>query len=231
MKIILSPTKTMKLKDLSFTDKSYPYFIDESDYLRGLVKTFDKAKIKDYFKVSDKLVLSIYNYYHNDNDLNFALNLYDGLVFKYLDSKTLNAKQLAYLKDHTFILSSLYGVLRVNDLISEYRLDYNMKFDINLYDFWYDKLTNYFKDFDVIINLASNEFSKSFAHPNMINIIFLNQQLKALSTNVKMARGDFLRFIVLNNIEDKEELKTYSNLDYKFNEEKSDENNYYFIKE
>lgn len=230
MKIILSPTKAMKRKDYQIEPTKSKFF-SESKQLREILKDYDKAKIKQVYKVSDTLTKRVYDYYQNDRPGIAAINLYDGLVFKYLKVASLNKAELAYLNQHLVILSSMYGALLPSDEISEYRLDYNMQFEVGLYEFWNDKLTDYFKNEDVIINLASLEFYKSFKHPNLINIHFLNKDLKAHSTSVKMARGDFLNYMVVNKIENIAELKAYRNLDYEFDEAMSDENNYYFLKE
>lgn len=230
MKIILAPTKAMKRKNFVI-EKSKPKFLVESKQLREILKGYDKEKIKRVFKVSDKLADRVYQYYQAESESISAINLYDGLVFKYLKVDSFTKAELAFLNKHVVILSSLYGALLPSDAISEYRLDYNVDFDLNLSEFWSSKLADYFFEDEVIINLASLEFSKNLPQYNLINIHFLNKDLKAHSTSVKMARGDFLNYLITNKITEKEALKSYRNFSYKYEESMSDENNYYFLKE
>ncbi len=125
----------------------------------------------------------------------------------------------------------MYGALRPTDLIIEYRLDYMVKFEIDLYEYWNKKIADLLACEDVIINLASQEFSKSIKHPNIINIILLDELGRNLSTQAKIGRGDMVEYIVLNKISVPNQLKNYNNLGYKFIEEQSDQFNYVFSKQ
>ena len=80
------------------------------------------------------------------------------------NTNALDREELDYLSDNLYILSALYGILRSTDLISYYRLEMNNKLyidDKNLYDYWGDEPYKVlFKDNDIVINLASVEYSK-----------------------------------------------------------------------
>lgn len=230
MKIIISPTKTMKRKAYT-SKKSVPFFLDKSLKLRSILEDYDKVKIKKNFKVSDKLTEKIHDFYQKPKEPIAAINLYEGLAFKNMELETFSENDLDFLKEHLYIMSAMYGALRPYDHIMEYRLDYIMKFEKNLYDYWTKALTDLLKDEDVIINLASNEFLKSISHPNIIDIHLLDEKGRALSTQAKMGRGNMIAYITKNKITDIEKLKEYSNLDYKFDKNRSDSNNYYFTKE
>lgn len=230
MKIILSPTKSMKRKSLLISETQAP-FLKESEKLRECLKKKSKTALKTLYKASDKVVDTAYQYYQEENESIQALALYDGLVFKQLELTSYNKEELAYLEHNVFIMSALYGALRVSDMIKEYRLDYLMNFDFNLYEYWKEPLSNYFKDEALIVNLASSEFSKSFEHENMINIHFVNKEGKTQSTAAKMARGDMLNYLVKNNILDLEGIKKYNNLRYQFDETRSSDKDLYFVME
>lgn len=229
MKIIISPTKTMKRKNYDLKE-SKPLFLDKSLYLRSILENYDFTKIKKDFKTSDNLSKKVLEYYQNPKTEIQALNLYEGLAYKNMQIKTWTNTEIAFVNEHLIILSAMYGALRPSDMIYEYRLDYVMKFKEDLYDFWQDSLDNLFKDTETIINLASQEFSKGINHNNMINIILLDKEGRNLSTQAKTGRGDMLNYIVQNKIKNPKDLKAYNNLDYKFIENKSNDNNYYFQK-
>ncbi|NLC54525.1 MAG: YaaA family protein [Erysipelothrix sp.] len=230
MRIIISPTKTMKRKN--YTDQQSELLFNEKALkLRSILEKFDKEKIKKDFKVSDKLTEKVFEYYQNPKDPIAAINLYEGLAFKNMNLDNLSATDFEYMQDHLYIMSAMYGALRPFDMISEYRLDYVMKFEINLYEFWKDYLEKLLKEEDFIVNLASNEFLNSVKHHNIINIHLLDEKGRNLSTQAKMGRGDMVSYIVKNKIKDPTELKKYNNMDYKYDKKRSDKNNYYFSKQ
>ncbi len=230
MKIIISPTKTMKRKKYQ-VQSSQPFFENKAEVLRDILKGYSLDQIKKDFKTSDKLTNTVYNYFNEPKQKITAINLYEGLAFKNMDLETFTKSDFDYLEKHVLILSAMYGALRPSDLILEYRLDYVMKFEIDLYDYWQKSLNDLIAKEDVIINLASQEFSKGIDHPNIINIHLLDELGRNLSTQAKMGRGDMVRYIVLNKISEPVLLKNYNNLGYKFIEEESDEFNYTFSKQ
>lgn len=230
MKIIISPTKTMKRKNY-IKDISEPIFLEKSRFLRKILKTYNKEKIKKDFKVSDNLTKKVYEFYNNEKEPIAAINLYEGLTFKSMDIALWDKSDFDFVNNHLLIMSAMYGLLSPSDAIIEYRLDYVMPFMHDLYDFWSKPINDLLKDEDLIINLASLEFSKQIDHPNMINMHFLDEKGRNLSTQAKKGRGDMLGYIVKNKIVDVKALKLYNNLDYKFRNDLSDKNNYYFSKE
>ena len=229
MKIIISPTKKMKRKDYKIKETT-PLFLDKSKGLRSILESYNLQEIKDLFKTSDKLSKKVYDYFQKPKEATAAINLYEGLAFKNMDVEIWTQADFDFIEDKIIILSALYGALRISDKIKEYRLDYMVKFEKDLYDYWKSDLEKLFRDEDYIVNLASNEFSKGISHPKMINIYFLNEKGKNQSTGAKIARGQMIKYIVKNKIEDVNELKDFKLLNYKFNKNKSDENNYYFKK-
>ncbi len=230
MKIIISPTKTMKRKNYKVSGKQ-ALFENDANKLRDILKKYSYKKIKKDFKISDKLTNTVYNYYQKPQNEICAINLYEGLAFKNMGFESFEKEDFDFLEKHLLILSAMYGALRPTDLIIEYRLDYMMDFQIDLYEYWNDKLTNLLASEDVIINLASQEFSKGINHPNIINIILLDELGRNLSTQAKIGRGDMVEYIVLNKISGPNQLKNYNNLDYKFIKERSDQFNYVFSKQ
>lgn len=229
MKIIISPTKTMKKKSFDFKGQKAP-FHNEAENIRTYLSSYDKATLKKLYKSSDKIIDNTYAYYHDNVLKDTALNMYDGLVFKQLDIINYSNENLQYIDDHLAILSTMYGVLKYNSIIEAYRLDYLMKFEEDMYEYWKSMLETYFSDESIIINLASNEYVDSVVHNNIVNIHFLNHENKSQATASKMARGNMLDYMIKHNIKDVKGLKDYKQLDYEFEESMSDSNNLYFKK-
>ena len=167
-----------------------------------------------------------------------AFYMYDGLCFKNMNREDLDSKDLDYIDKHLFILSALYGAVRPFDLISPYRLDFLMKTEMgNLYKFWQDEIAKkVLEDEDSIVNLASDEFSKTIKKyikdEKILNIEFFENvdgNLKKHSTISKKARGKMLYFMTKNKIEDIEDIKKFNLDGYSFSEEKSTKDRYVFI--
>ena len=145
-------------------------------------------------------------------------------------------EQLEYVDKHLIILSGFYGALKPFDGVTPYRLEMQSRLSINdnkdLYEFWSEKITKKLEA-DLIINLASNEYSKVI-NLNKINIIFgelINDKVVEKGTLCKMARGEMVRYMAENNIKDVDSIKNFDRLGYKYNKEFSDENNIVFIKD
>ncbi len=172
----------------------------------------------------------------SDNGLP-ALFAYSGIQYKNIDANSLDVKSLEYASKHLRIMSGLYGVLRPFDSIFPYRLELLTRLKIddykNLYEFWGD---TYFESLKsdcsgVIVNLASDEYSKAVKKYLPKEIIYIscsfksikNGQLKSFSTSSKIARGKMTRFILENRIENYKDLKKFGGKEYHFSKEHSNE--------
>jgi len=149
--------------------------------------------------------------------------------------------ELEYVKDHLRILSAFYGVLCPTDGVTPYRLEMQAKAKINaskdLYDFWgKDLYDNVIDDSRIIIDLASKEYSKcitKYIKPTdkLINITFgemENGKLVTKGVYAKMARGEMVRFMAINKIEDPEDLKAFNSLGYSYIEDLSSTDSFVF---
>ena len=165
---------------------------------------------------NDKLTeKAYYDYQEFDfRDLpNPALFSYDGLVFKQF--KMEDFTDINYLNNHVYIISALYGLLKPMTGIRDYRLYFdNTRYD--LYDFWKDDLyKKLYEDNDLVINLASKEYSKTIRPflkktDKFITIDFKevrDGKLKSVVAYMKQARGAMLREIITRKIEDIAEIK------------------------
>ena len=142
-------------------------------------------------------------------------------------------KTRRYLEKHLTILSAMFGVIEPGMGMWSYRLDFKTRPQgINLYEYWQEDILEYFKNEDIIINLASNEFSsilKPLKH-KLINIHFLEKDGRVLSFKAKKARGLMADAIVEGMIKKPEEIKKLKVDDYEYSKDTSDDQNYYYIK-
>ena len=250
MKIIISPAKKMNTDGdgiFGFDDFSTPVFINEAEKVLGTMKQMTYAELKSLWKCNDSIAELNFDRITHGNlskAITPAIFAYDGIQYKNLSPNTLETEALEYLKKHLRILSGMYGVLSPFDAVIPYRLEMQAKLGIDgkidLYDFWGSKIAdNLFEKDDIVINLASKEYSKVVTDhlpegKRIITCAFtenINGKLVEKGTLCKMARGACVRFMAENNIKNTEDIKNFNSLGYKLSEENSDENTFTFIKE
>ena len=232
MKIIISPTKTMDEGNSHYLNDKEILFLSNHKKILSLLKKLTKKDIKKIMKIDKDLLDNTYNNLKNYNQLptSNAFNSYNGLVFKGLDKDAYKQTEYRYIENNVRILDALHGVLEPGTLIKPYRLDMKMNIGVNLYKFW--DVKPYFKD-ELIINLASAEFSKMVEGCNLINISFLQKKDGKYinqATYSKQARGKFLNYLILNKIENIKSMKKYSNDNYIFNKQLSNDTSLVFTR-
>ena len=224
MLILLSPAKTLDFETPASTPlKTQPRFLNHSAELVDVLKSYAPEDIGALMKISPKLAqLNAERFYQwrlpLDDQLSKACVLaFKGDVYVGLDAETLTSVQLSFAQQHLRILSGLYGVLKPLDGILPYRLEMGTKLTTargnNLYQFWGDhllqSLTQELQEqrSEVVINLASNEYSKAINHKALpaewITPVFKDEkkgQYKIISFYAKKARGLMARWIVEQNL-------------------------------
>lgn len=248
MKIIISPAKKMNIDDDIFEYRSKPIFFEQAEEIMNYMKNLSYDECKTIWKCSDKLAQLNYDRVVN-MDLNYrltpALFSYEGIQYQYMGAKVLSRDALEYLQDNLRILSGFYGILKPLDGVVPYRLEMQSKFinykNKDLYEYWADKIANsLFEETNLIINLASKEYSKCVEKylknspgTKFITCVFgeiKGDKVIEKGTLAKMARGEMVRYLAQNKICDLEGLKRFDKLEYKYSQEKSNENTYVFIK-
>lgn len=248
MKIIISPAKKMNIDDDIFEYRSKPVFFEQAEELMNYIKGLSYDECKTIWKCSDKLAQLNYDRVVN-MDLNYrltpALFSYEGIQYQYMGARVLSQDALEYLQDNLRILSGFYGILKPLDGVVPYRLEMQSKFinykNKDLYEYWADKIANsLFEETDLIINLASKEYSKcvekylkNSPSTKFITCVFgeiKGDKVIEKGTLAKMTRGEMVRYLAQNNIYDLEGLKRFDKLGYKYSQEKSNEKTYVFIK-
>ncbi|MGL6115075.1 YaaA family protein [Cetobacterium sp. SF1] len=239
MKIIFSPSKGMNYKNISISfSNDIIHFKKESDLLNNILKNLSSEDLSKIMKIKDKLLTETINNISNYNNLKShpALFLYDGVSFSNLSLEKYSTENIIYANKYCRILSAFYGVLTPMTLIKPYRLDMTMKImETSLYNFWKENINNFFQEKELIINLASKEFSKiidrkKFSVVDIDFFILENNNLKINSNEAKKMRGKMLDYFILNKIEDISKIKNFKDNNYIFSQELSSENKYIFIK-
>ena len=159
---------------------------------------------------------------------------YEGIAYQYMAPAVFDNSSFDYVQEHLRILSGFYGVLKPMDGVTPYRLEMQAKVGIqgkrDLYELWGSRLyEEVIDDSSVIVNLASKEYSKcieKYLKPNdsYITVTFgemAKGKLVTKGTYAKMARGEMVRFMAENQIEDPEETKSFDRLGYVYRDDLS----------
>ena len=245
MKIIFSPSKEMREENI-FENKKIEFtefkFKDKTNILMCVLKEKSIDEIKNIMKLKGDLLNKTYKDIQNHKKLKNvpAISMYYGVSFKELELEDYSEKSLKYLKNNLLILSALYGISLPFDLLKKYRLDMTMSImDKGLYSFWKKDVTDYISNIlnkdEILLNLASSEFSKVIDNKKipMINIDFKEEKdgvYKSVSTYSKKARGKFLNYLIKNQINNLEDIKKVELDKYSLNKDLSDEKNFVFTR-
>ena len=244
LKIVISPAKKMNITDEFPCNATVPVFSDRADVLHGILKNKNIQELKTLWKCSDKLAEQNYQRLHAfspDQAVTPALLAYEGIQYQHIAPSVFTDAQWHYVNVHLRILSGFYGILKPTDKVIPYRLEMQAKIRIgdakNLYEYWGDLLyRSVIDDSRIIINLASKEYSKCIEkyltpQDRYITIVFCElsgDKLVTKGTYAKMARGEMVRFIAENNIENPVEIQKFDRLGYSFRSDLSSDSEYVF---
>lgn len=176
---------------------------------------------------------------HSHKNAKPALLMYNGAIFKQMSQRDYSTTEQAYAQDSVRIISALYGFLRPYDLIQPYRLEMRTTLDYtngqSLALYWQDMVTQDLKtdckenDVDHIINLASNEYSRSISQDQLdtpvISVDFKeekNGKLRTIAIYAKQARGAMMEYAIKSQAQTLDDLKNFTNLDYQFQSQEDD---------
>ena len=244
MKIILSPAKKMITDTDSIAPVGLPEFLDKTTEILSWLQGKSKEELKAIWKCNDKIAeqnfhrLEYMDLYHM---LTPAVLSYEGIAFQYMAPSVFEDRQFEYIQERLRILSAFYGVLKPMDGVTPYRLEMQANIEIgdarNLYEYWGDILyASVIDNSRIIINLASKEYSKCIEKhltslDQYITITFCElsgDKLVTKGTYAKMARGEMVRYMAENNIEDPMDIRKFDRLGYSFRVDLSSDNEYVF---
>lgn len=168
-----------------------------------------------------------------------AWQLYDGLMYRYMQRRDLTEAEVAYLRERVFITTGFYGAINVFDWIAPHRLDFqgNLKVhQLSLKQFWRTQYDELVAQDDLIISLLSSEFEAVFSpaiQKRMIKIIFMeerNGKRKIHSTISKKGRGRLVSEMARKNVQTIEEIKHLTIDGFQYEPHLSSEQKLVFVK-
>ncbi len=262
MKIIISPAKNLREEylDLGFMEEKELYFPEENKELEKYLYNKNIDEINRIWKISDKLAkesLERYRTASGNNKYRFAIELYNGAVYKNLAVEELSRDDFNYLNRNLRIISAYYGLLRPNNRILPYRLEMDSTIDFkldnniykSLYEYWGNKVCDKLvaelsqDENEFIINLASKNYAKLILKHlqkdiPIYEILFYclrkgksKDEYKNIATIAKIQRGKILRYLTDNRVEDIDGVKEYTGDGFTYDFELSDNDKIVFVRD
>ncbi len=253
MLAVISPAKRLDFeRGAENPSMTQPALWDESLRLLKHLRGMKAHEVGALMKLSDKLAELNYQRFQTfplkpSKSLSGrpALLAFDGDTYQGLDASSMTTKSMDYARDHLFILSGLYGLLRSFDEIHPYRLEMGTKLNNergkDLYAFWEHRITEQLQNHaDVnkakwLCNLASTEYFKSVKTSKLgiavVTPVFhevQNGKGKVVGLMAKRARGMMARFIMDKRVKTPQGLKSFDKGGYAYNPELSNDNTMVF---
>lgn len=246
MRIILSPAKKMNMKTDDFIPDALPVFMEHTEEILEWIRGLSYAEVKKLWACNDKIAEQNFNRIQEmdlKKCLTPAILSYEGIAYQYMAPSVFEDGEFDYVQEHLRVLSAFYGVVKPMDGVTPYRLEMQAKAKIagtkDLYAYWGDRLyREVLDDSRIIINLASKEYSKCIEkylteQDTYVTCIFgelEGEKIVQKGVYAKMARGEMVRFMAERHVEKVEEMKQFDRLGYVFDEEKSDEKTYVYLR-
>ena len=246
MRIIISPAKKMNADTDSLPYHQLPQFLQETAEIMQTMQKMSDSELQSLWKCNDAIArLNISRLRTMDlrQNLTPAVLAYEGIQYQHMAPGVFSYKEFGYIEEHLRILSGFYGILRPFDGVVPYRLEMQAKLRAgeyrNLYEFWQNKLAGQLaSETDRILNLASKEYSKAAIAnlPETVKVLtctfgeWKSGKVVEKGTMCKIARGQMVRWLAENQINNFEDIKAFSDYGYVYNAECSASDHYVFIK-
>lgn len=235
MIFLLTESKTMSSSQTDITPDDFelhkPILEDSADSIMEYEKHFTASELASVMGISNSLAVNslIYAYDFPNKTTGYqAIDGFKGEAYKALEVDSLSKSQRNFLIPNLRIISSAYGILKPDDIIKPYRLEYAKPIageNLTPQKLFKSKITieivNYLKASGIkeIINLLPGDADacidwkivRAFSKVYKISFLSVNQHgdLKTPSSvKLKELRGSMARFIAVNNITDFNTLKT-----------------------
>ena len=237
MRIILSPAKKMNVNTDGLPWKDLPTFLSRTEMLVSILQGMSYEELKKLWKCKRLADMELHT------RLTPAILSYEGIAYQYMAPGVFTDWEYDYVQEHLRILSGFYGILKPFDGVTPYRLEMQAKLKVSgrkdLYEYWDGSLAEHIlAETDCIINLASKEYSICISKYLPKNVKFItcvfgeekDGKVIEKGTMCKMARGEMVRFMAENHITDPEQIKTFDRLEYQYDENRSDETQFVFLR-
>ncbi len=218
MKILFSPSETkIGGGDIKCIDKNsfiFPELFEKRLEILGKYNNYLKnASNNDLEKLFGTRKIEVIEKYKQDifkSPTMKAIQRYEGVAYDYLNYNSLEVSAQKYIDENTLIFSNIFGVIKADDFIPDYKLKQgesfeNLKIDKFYSDNFSQTLDNYLLDED-ILDLRAGFYEKFYTIKKPYLTMKFIKEGKVVSHFAKAYRGEILKLLALKNIKTFEQL-------------------------
>ncbi|QEZ88249.1 YaaA family protein [Aliarcobacter cibarius] len=218
MKILFSPSETkIGGGDIKCIDKNsfiFPELFEKRlEILEKYNNYLKNASNNDLEKLFGTKKIEVIEKYKQDifkSPIMKAIQRYEGVAYDYLNYNSLEVSAQKYIDENTLIFSNIFGVIKADDKIPDYKLKQgesfeNLKIDKFYSDNFSQTLDNYLLDED-ILDLRAGFYEKFYTIKKPYLTMKFIKEGKVVSHFAKAYRGEILKLLALKNIKTFEQL-------------------------
>lgn len=218
MKILFSPSETkIGGGDIKCIDKNsfiFPELFEKRlEILEKYNNYLKNASNNDLEKLFGTRKIEVIEKYKQDifkSPTMKAIQRYEGVAYDYLNYNSLEVSAQKYIDENTLIFSNIFGVIKADDFIPDYKLKQgesfeNLKIDKFYSDNFSQTLDNYLLDED-ILDLRAGFYEKFYTIKKPYLTMKFIKEGKVVSHFAKAYRGEILKLLALKNIKTFEQL-------------------------
>ena len=212
MKILLAPAETKISGGVEKTfckdNFIFPELFEKRELIldtyEKYVQQLDVEDIKKWFGLKGEKEVRKYKELLKNKPSLKAIERYTGVVFDALDYNTLDKQEQNYIDQNVYLFSNLFGPLKADDFIPDYRYKQGAKLpDINVERFYRDNFTTALDDElgNEIFDIRATHYEKFYQikKAEVLTFKFIKDG-KVVSHWAKYYRGLLLRMLAKNDI-------------------------------
>ncbi|AXH10991.1 hypothetical protein CP960_10725 [Malaciobacter halophilus] len=212
MKILLAPAETKNPDGYGKPFCKENFFIKELfykreeifEYYEEYVKNLELDELSKWFGLKKLDEVKKYKHSLKNKPTMKAIQRYNGVAFDAIEYEKLDKKAQAYIDNNVVLFSNLFGPIKADNLIPDYKYKQGAKLpNINVEKFYLENFSQALDDYlgEEIIDLRAGFYEKFYKakKANVLTFKFLKDG-KVVSHWAKHYRGVLLKHLAVNNI-------------------------------
>ncbi|WP_419774361.1 YaaA family protein [Halarcobacter sp.] len=217
MKILLAPAETKNsggenkpfCKENFFLEELFEKREEIFNTYEEYVSSLTIEELSKWFGLKKLEEVEKYKTSLKDKPTMKAINRYEGVAFDALDYKNLDEKTQKYIDENVLLFSNLFGPIKANDLVPDYKYKQGTKLpNINVEKFYLENFSDSLDEFvgEEVIDLRAGFYEKFYKvkKANVLTFKFIKDG-KVVSHWAKFYRGKLLQEIAKNDIKNHSE--------------------------
>ena len=212
MKILLAPAETKK------EGGEFPSYCKDNFYFKDIfdirdevvqnyvnfIKECSTEELSKWFGLKNLTECKKYSFSILNKPTMKAIQRYTGVAFDAINYNELNLKEQQYCDDNVILFSNLFGILKADDLIPDYKYKQGSSLpNIDVIKYYKENIKNLLDDYigDEVVDLRAGYYDK-FYKPSMPTITYkFLKDGKVVSHWAKHYRGLIVQELAKANIE------------------------------